>query len=144
MPATTTDLDFLLDLGGNINEERARLILDLVTEKCEIVVSPLPPAARSVVLSAAARAYSNPTGISAETTGPYSATFSATSFVGVSLTKAEKAELQLLAGRGGAFSIDPTPSDAGTALFPWDENIFDPDGNLLGSDLDPSEAGEWS
>ena len=39
------------------------------------------------------------------------------------LYSAEQRLLRLAAGHGGAFSIDPTPADAGQGLMPWDQNV---------------------
>jgi hypothetical protein len=84
-----------------------------------------PAVARAVILEAAARGYRNPQGLATEATGPYSASYRPPG--GVYLTKDERRTLRQ-AGRGGAFSIDPTPVDAGTTLAPWDQNVWWPSG----------------
>jgi hypothetical protein len=48
--------------------------------------------------------------------------------IGVSLTSANRRELRQLGGRGGAFSIDPTPVDAGAGLPVWNVNATYLDG----------------
>jgi hypothetical protein len=80
----------------------------------------VPDAAKGVVFDVAQRAYSNVTGVSSEGVGPFSRSLPS---AGVSLTAANRRELRQLAGRGGAFTIDPTPADAGANLPLWDRNI---------------------
>lgn len=143
--ATPSDLGLLLNVG-DINTARAQLILELAQQACENKVSPLPSGARFIVLNVAARAYTNPTGVAAQTAGPESVTYaSSASRLGIYLTADEIAELRSMAGRGGAFSINTTPDGAGTALFPWDLNLFVPNGDLLegGDVIDPDEAAMW-
>ncbi|MFC4512220.1 hypothetical protein [Streptomyces ehimensis] len=62
------------------------------------------------MLSVAARAYANPQGIVAETVGPYSVQRPQ---AGLYMTRDERRSLKLMAGRGGAFTINPTPPGAG-------------------------------
>lgn len=73
-----------------------------------------------MVLSVAARGYVNPEGQAAETVGAVSSTWSS---AGVYLLRAERLQLKSVAGRGGAFTVDPTPSDAGVNVPPWSENV---------------------
>ncbi|MCA6090950.1 hypothetical protein LE181_02015 [Streptomyces sp. SCA3-4] len=75
-------------------------------------MSPLPEGAGAVVLSVAARAYANPQGIVSETVGPYSVQ-RPQSQAGLYMTRDERRSLKLMAGRGGAFSINPTSATAG-------------------------------
>lgn len=114
------------DLGtylgiDSIDTNRAVLILASAQALCEAIISPLPAAASAVVLDVAARAWSNPTNAQHEATGPFSVAYGAVAG-GLWLTRQNKATLRLLAGGSGAFSIDPTPTDAGTGLQPWDQN----------------------
>ncbi|MBQ1163819.1 hypothetical protein KBZ21_38115, partial [Streptomyces sp. A73] len=78
---------------------------------CETVVKPLPDQATAIVLSVAGRAYVNPQQVSYETIGPMAVQRPQGSG-GLYLTKADKAALKSLAGRGGAFTVDPTPARA--------------------------------
>jgi hypothetical protein len=112
--------DFGIYLGQSLDEPRALLMLDLAIARCTAVVSPLPDAAKGIVLDVAQRAYTNPTGATSEVIGPFQQTSPS---YGVSLTSANRRELRLLGGSGGAFTVDPTPADAGTGLYPWDQNV---------------------
>lgn len=111
--ASPSDLDTYLGLGGTIDVPRATLLLALAEERCSVILTPLPPNARSIVLDVAQRAYTNVVGATSETTGPFSTQLPS---IGVSLTASNRRELRFLAGRGGAFSIDPTPADAFTDI----------------------------
>lgn len=130
---TTDDLDSLLDLGGTIDLVRGQLLLDLAIEQCETIASPCPQTARLIIYNVAARAYLNPTGVTSETIGPATVNFGSTG-IGIYLRPAEVTTLRRLAGMGGAFTVDPTPANAGRELYPWDLNLWD-----LGGD--PLEAG---
>ena len=110
VPPTAEQLGLFLDLA-EINGERADLLLEQAVALCETVVKPLPDQATAVVLSVAGRAYVNPQQVTYETIGPQSVQRPAGSG-GLYLTKADKAALKSLAGRGGAFTVDPTPADA--------------------------------
>lgn len=96
---------------GEIQGERADLLIAQAVALCETVVRPLPDQATAVVLSVAGRAYVNPQQVSYETIGPMSVQRPSGSG-GLYLTKSDKAALKALAGRGGAFTVDPTPTDA--------------------------------
>lgn len=104
---TSSDLGLFLELD-TVNGPRATLILGLSRALAETVVSPLPAGAEGTVLSIAARVYSNPQGLTTETTGPYAVGRPAG---GLYLTRDERRTLGRLGGRGGAFTIDPTPAD---------------------------------
>ncbi|MFC3986440.1 hypothetical protein [Streptosporangium jomthongense] len=108
MVLTAVDLALYLDLT-EINEARADLLLTQATLLAESIVKPLPEGASAVVLAAAGRCYANPQGVSSESVGPYSVQRPQ---AGLYLTKAETATLKRLGGRGGAFTIDPTPATA--------------------------------
>lgn len=111
MALTAVDLALYLDLD-TINEDRANLLIQQATALAESVVKPLPDGASAVVLAMAGRAYANPQGVASETVGPYTVSRPQ---AGLYMTKAETAALKRLGGRGGAFTVDPTPSDASPA-----------------------------
>jgi hypothetical protein len=108
-----------LGLGDSIDVPRALLVLQLAEDRCRTIVSPLPASAKGVVLDVAQRAYTNATGSSSETAGPF---VNAAPSYGVSLTTANRRELRMIGGSGGAFTVDPTPADAGLGLYTWDQN----------------------
>lgn len=111
MAISLTEDDLALYMGvQTIDSDRAEFLIAQAILLCESVVTPLPDAASVVVLSAAARAYSNPQGITQEALGPYSVN---RPWAGIYLTKAERSALRRLGGSGGAFVIDPTPATAG-------------------------------
>lgn len=109
---TPTAEELALYLGlEEIQGARADLLIAQAVALCETVVKPLPESATAVVLSAAARAYVNPQNATYETIGPMSVQRPQGSG-GLYLTKADKAALKSAAGRGGAFTVDPTPATA--------------------------------
>jgi hypothetical protein len=110
VPPTAEQLGLYLGLG-EIDGNRADLLLNTAIQLCQTVVKPLPEGAEAVVLSVAGRAYVNPQQVSYETIGPMSVQRPQGSG-GLYLTKADKSALKSLAGRGGAFTVDPTPSTA--------------------------------
>lgn len=101
--------DLATFLGTGVDDARATLLLRLAQDRCEEILTPLPESAMGIVLSAAARGYSSPQGVSSEGIGPFSVQ---RPWAGVYLTKSERASLKRLGGQGGAFSVDPTPADA--------------------------------
>jgi hypothetical protein len=107
---TAEQLGLYLGLD-EIQGDRADLLIAQAIALCETVVKPLPDQATAVVLSVAGRAYVNPQQVSYETIGPMSVQRPQGSG-GLYLTKADKAALKSLAGRGGAFTVDPTPETA--------------------------------
>lgn len=123
MAAPTSD-DLGLLIGQDVDTDRAEFILTHLGNLAQAYVSPLTDAAWSVVLLAAVRLYTNASGANQSTIGPESAGFTV---AGVNFTKAERAQLKMFGGKGGAFTIDPTPEDAGyelpSYLYPeeWDE-----------------------
>ncbi len=129
--AVASDLGTYLGLDpGTIDTARATLILQLVQDLAEFVISPLPPAALGIVLSSAARAFNNVTSAQTVSLGTGHIGYAAPGASGTSegvgglyLSRSEQRLLRLAAGRGGAFSIDPTPADAGQGLMPWDQNV---------------------
>ena len=107
---TAEDLGLYLGLP-EIEGARADLLIAQAIALCETVVKPLPDQATAVVLSVAGRAYVNPQQVSYETIGPMSVQRPQGSG-GLYLTKSDKTALKSLAGRGGAFTVDPTPDTA--------------------------------
>lgn len=120
-PIATPD-DLAAVLGATVDWGRAVTLLDLAQELCTTVIDPVPNNARSVVLGVAVRAYSNPQNLVSEGASPFSVNYG-TAAGGLYLTRQDRATLLRLAGRGGAFTIDPTPVDAGQGMAPWDENV---------------------
>lgn len=110
MALVVSTQDLALYLGvASVDDDRAELLLQLAGDLCSAIVTPLPDTAKAIVLSAAARGYANPQGVSQETTGPYQVT---RPWAGVYLTRAERAALKRLAGSGGAFTINPIADGA--------------------------------
>jgi hypothetical protein len=111
--ATVDDLATFLNVT-DINEERALWLLDRAQEKCEAILSPLPETALGVVCDIAGRAYSNPTAANSQAPGPFGTPLGSLPG-GLFITKANIAELRRLSttSGSGAFTIDPTPADAG-------------------------------
>lgn len=126
-------------LGVDVDTERAAMVLAQAQSLCESVVSPLVTADVAVILDVATRAWSNPTNSQAEGAAPFSVNWGAVSG-GLWLTKQNKATLLRNHGRSGAFSYDPTPSDAGTILQPWDQNVTWLNGVPLAEDYSPEAS----
>lgn len=112
-PPIAEDLGLFLGLD-EIDGARADLLIRQAVALCLSVVKPLPDEATAVVLSVAGRAYVNPQQVSYETIGPMAVQRPQGSG-GLYMTKADKVVLKSLAGRGGAFTVDPTPAD----VDPW-------------------------
>lgn len=124
-PPTAEDLGLYLGLD-TVEGARADLLIRQAINLCLSVVAPLPDAATAVVLSASARAYTNPQGTTYETVGPMSVQRPSSSG-GLYLTKAEKSALKSMAGRGGAFTVDPTPATADPSpSWPLDDDGYGP------------------
>lgn len=120
VPPTAEQLGLYLALP-EVDGDRADLLIEQAVALASSVVSPLPAQATAVVLSVAGRAYVNPQQVSYETIGPMSVQRPQGSG-GLYLTKADKAALKALAGRGGAFTVDPTPATADPSpTWPVDE-----------------------
>lgn len=101
--------ELALYLGrAEIDGTRAEFLLEQAIMLAGSIISPVPDSAKPVVLAAAGRAYSNPQGVSQESVGPYSVQRPQ---AGLYFTRAEQAILKRLGGRGGAFTVDPTPVD---------------------------------
>ncbi len=107
---TAEQLGLYLGLS-EVDGARADFLIQQAVALCESVVKPLPDRATAIVLSVAGRAYVNPQQVSYETIGPMSVQRPSGSG-GLYLTKSDKAALKSLAGRGGAFTVDPTPATA--------------------------------
>ena len=99
LSVTSDDLAALL---GDVDEDRADFVLDLVMSEAATIVDPVPDGAKAAVLMAAIRIYSNPTGVTQELIGPYQFSKPAANL----LTKAERASIRRAGGGGGAFQID--------------------------------------
>jgi len=112
--ATTGDLETFLALpSGSIDTQRAQMLLDMIEADALTIVSPLPAAAKSVVLTVAARAYVNPENNLEESTGSVSTRYGWRGSGGMYLTRAERRTLRRQAGIGaGAYTIDPTATTA--------------------------------
>lgn len=131
---TVTSADLGTYLGATIDEQRADTLIALATQLCQSIVNPLPGPADAVVLDVAARAYANPSNVTSQGVGPYSANFGPVGG-GLWLTRQNKATLRRLAGSGGAFSIDTLPATAGTGMPWWETNQWNV-GDNFGGDWD--------
>lgn len=126
IPPTVEQLGLFLGLD-EIDGDRADLLINSAISLCQTIVKPLPEGADAVVLSVAGRAYVNPQQVSYETIGPMSVQRPSGSG-GLYLTKADKSALKSLAGRGGAFTVDPTPATADpTPTWPIDDILGFPE-----------------
>lgn len=119
MDVTAEELGLYLGYA-EIDGTRADFLLDQAKTLALSIVSPLPDTAKPIILAAAGRAYANPQSVTQETVGPYSVQRPA---AGLYFTRAEQAILKRLAGRGGAFTINPTPVD----VNPYVSWPYDPD-----------------
>lgn len=124
MDVTADELGLYLGLD-TIDGDRADFLLEQALTLAASIVSPVPDTAKPVILAAAGRAYANPQGVTQETVGPYSVQRPP---AGLYFTRPEQAILKRLAGRGGAFTIDPTPADVDPDVtWPYDpDNPFGP------------------
>lgn len=123
IPPTAEELGLFLGLD-EIDGNRADFLVNKAISLCQTIVTPLPDGADSVVLSVAGRAYVNPQQVAYETIGPMSVQRPSGSG-GLYLTKADKSALKSLAGRGGAFTVDPTPATADPSpTWPLDDAGF--------------------
>lgn len=124
MAPTAEDLGLYLGMPA-IDEARADFLLAQTLMLAASIVSPVPDTAEPIILAAAGRAYANPQAVTQETVGPYSVQRPP---AGLYFTRAEQAILKRLAGRGGAFTVDPTPADVDpTVTWPVDpESPFYP------------------
>lgn len=102
---TVTPDDLATFLGRQVDAARALQMIQLATDLALTVVDPLPDAAASVVLSMAARGYTNPQGNTTETVGQWSGS----GLGGIFMMHGERQTLRALAGKSVAFSVDTTP-----------------------------------
>lgn len=121
--------DLAVFLEQDVNEQRAELLLSQARNLCLSVLSPLPDQADAVVLAVAARAYVNVSSARSVGLGSGQVSFGSTSGTqGVGGLYLSRSDRRNLRGMGtpagsGAFSIDPTPMDAGTGLQLWNQNL---------------------
>lgn len=136
LPVDADELRVYLNMD-EIDQTRADLMIDQAVLLAESIVKPLPDAASAVVLAVAGRAYANPQGIAYETVGPVSVQRPQ---AGLYMTRDERRTLQRLAGRGGAFTVDPTPVDADPSVT-W-PIVWGHEGDPRGiwEDLNPGEG----
>jgi len=109
--ATPSELGTLLQKDIPDNDARGVLVLALAQARCELWVSPLPAAAKGIVLAVAARAWTNMEQANQIGLGSAYATMSSGGVTagGLYLSRTERADLRRLAGRSGAFSVDWLP-----------------------------------
>lgn len=109
--ATPSELGTLLQQDIAENDPRGVLVLALAQARCELWVTPLPDAAKGIVLAVAARAWTNMEQANQIGMGSAYATMSAGGVTagGLYLSRTERADLRRLAGRSGAFSVDWLP-----------------------------------
>lgn len=124
MDVTAEELGLYLDMP-EIDGIRADFLLEQTLMLAASIVSPVPDTAKPIILAAAGRAFVNPQGITQETVGSYSVQRPP---AGLYFSRAEQVTLKRLAGRGGAFTVDPTPADADPLVtWPYDpDNPFGP------------------
>jgi hypothetical protein len=107
----TTPADLALFMNVTLDDDRAQQMLDIIEGFALAVISPLPPAAKGVILTAAARAYPNPSGTAAQSTAGSSTSWGWHGSGGTYLTRTELRMLQRMAGiGGGAFSVNVAPN----------------------------------
>jgi hypothetical protein len=123
VPPTAEELGLFLNLE-EVDGDRADFLLSKAVKLCQTVVKPLPDDADAVVLSVAGRAYLNPGQVTYETIGPMSVQ-RPTGSGGIYLTRSDRTALKSAAGRGGAFTVDPTPDTADPSpTWPIDDAGF--------------------
>lgn len=97
--------DLTVLLGGQVEQDRAELVVDLALQRVASVVNPIPDAARPILLDVIERGYSNPRGVESRTVGPFTERFRNP---GVYLLDQEREDLLALVTTtrsGGAFTI---------------------------------------
>lgn len=125
MDVSADDLATFLNTTFDEGQEaRATFLIGQATLLAQSIVDPLPDTAEPVILSVAGRAWGNPQGASSQTAGP----FAVQQPGGLYLTRQDRAALKRLAGKGGAFTIDPTPAEVDVwATWPLPEFADDPE-----------------
>jgi hypothetical protein len=123
---TVAPADLATYLGVDVDAARATYLIARATDLCQSIVTPLPAGADAVVLDVAARAFTNPSNVTSQGVGPYSAAYGPAGG-GLWLTRQNKATLRRLNGGSSAFSVDPTPADvldgtrgASLPFWAWD------------------------
>lgn len=93
--------------GLTLDETRAQQLLDIIEADAMSIVNPLPLSALGVILTAAARALPNPSGVASQSVAGASTTWGAGQLY---LSRAERRALRRLVGLGaGAFSVNTAP-----------------------------------
>jgi hypothetical protein len=128
---TPSDLQTFLGVDS-VDINRATYLLTAVTARLQSYVNPLPDGAYALAVEIAAQAYARPLLVKSETTGPYTVVPGGG---GILVTKAQIRELRLMANKGSAFTIDPTPVGAGSGLSPWDTNVTWLEGVPIAEDM---------
>ncbi len=128
MTLLVTPYDLSTFLGrDDLDFDRSVIMLDLAMDLCSGVVSPLPDTAKGVVLSVAARAITNVSSAHQMGIGSAQLSFGAPNSTagvgGLYLSRSDIVNLRRLGNGGGAFSVDPTPVDAGQGIPVWDQNV---------------------
>lgn len=110
MSTVATPADLATFMNVTLDDDRAQQMLDIIEDFASAVVSPLPAAAKGVILTAAARAYPNPSGTASQSTGGSSTSWGWHGSGGTYLTRTELRMLQRMAGiGGGAFTVNVAP-----------------------------------
>lgn len=133
---TVTPDDLATYLGvSDFDETRAKMLIDDAVDDALSVVTVgtvpasgpteanLPIGSDAVIRAAAGRLYMNTGQVTSETIGPFSVTRAAPS--GATLSLRERRKLLRLAGRGGAFTIETTPTTAHEVIDPLRSDIED-------------------
>lgn len=100
-------------LGRTVDDDRARMFLQLAHDRMEMYVKPVPEEAKGIELSIAARAYTNVTSAHQMSLGSGNVSFGAMNtnmgVGGLYVSKSEQRDLRRLAGRTGAFQVNMAP-----------------------------------
>jgi len=103
MVAQVSDLQTFMNV--TLDEPRAQQLLDCVEADAATIVNPIPATAMGVILTAAARAMPNPSGVASQSVAGTTTTWGQGQLY---LTRAERRALRRLAGIGaGAFTVNP-------------------------------------
>lgn len=111
-PLQPSDLGVYLGID-QVDTVRGQLMLDLSLGLCQSIVNPVPQAAAGVVLSVAARAFTNARQLSDANLGTahvqYAQAGGGAAVGGLYLSRADKSALRRAAGGSSAFSADTLP-----------------------------------
>lgn len=111
MSTVATVAELAIFMSVTLDDDRAQQMLNIIEDFASAVVSPLPPAAKGVILTAAARAYPNPSGTASQSTAGSSTSWGWHGSGGTYLTRTERNTLRRLAGMGGgAFTVNVAPN----------------------------------